>query len=625
MPNKSDAIMSRPFGERTPLVPRLRDGGPPRSRKRSRQQPHGDPSAVGFWSTAGAVGGPPTAARGPRALPGIVGHALKIGKTPIFFPLHNGSVLGYQHAMGKKNRAGRSRFAKDKAPVIPGLGADLPELRQTRALWQMNRFDESLRLFEEAAREHPQNLVALIDGSRALGARFEIARAESMLDRLMKLGAQQPDILHLAGQSYRMIFRPDKAMEYFQRVLAKSKEIPDAYLELAILYDRRHRVEEAHSLIEDCLRMEPGYLEAQLFKARLLRRMKDESASESLFRSLAANDQAHPMVRAQAWAEIAQTHDRGEEYQPAMEAMLKCKEFLLQREGPVRQESEVVLRHLCGLAESLTPAHFKGWAEAARAVPAKKVAVLASFPRSGTTLLEQVLDSHSGLVSSDEREAFARDIFPATWPTPATPVPTAGALDAVPLERLAALRERYLTYMEAALKEPIGDRVHLDKNPTLTLVLPGFLRLFPETHLLISLRDPRDVVISCFMQYLPLNPNSVCFLTLERTARRYSTDMSVWRKLRGMIASPWMEVRYEDTVADLEKEARRALEFLGLPWEPQVLNYRERLGRKAVGSPTYEAVSQPLYSRAIGRWKNYQRFLEPCLPILQPSIDAFGY
>src|SRR5258706_1842333 len=181
--------------------------------------------------------------------------------------------------MGRKNRASgltpnknQNRFGAEQSPVIPGLGADLPELRQARAFWQLNRFEDSLRLFEEAARAHPQNLVALIDGSRALGARFEIARAETMLDRLMKLGARQPDVLHLAGQSYRMIFRPDKAIECFQRVLSITKEIPDAYLELAILYERRHRVGEALSLIEDCLRTEPDYLEAHLFKARLDRK-----------------------------------------------------------------------------------------------------------------------------------------------------------------------------------------------------------------------------------------------------------------------------------------------------------------------------------------------------------------
>jgi len=521
--------------------------------------------------------------------------------------------------VGKKVRAPGS------SQIIPGLGTDLAELRQARSLWQLNRFDEALRMFEETARKYPQNLVALVDGSRALGARFEISRAESMIDRLIKLGAQNPDVLHLAGQSYRMIFRPNKAMHCFERVLAMTKKIPDAFLELAVLYERRHRVDEAFALIEDCLRADPDYLEANLFKARLLRRLKDAPASEALFRKLADNDQAHPMVRAQAWTELAQMHDRREEYAEAMRAMLECKEILQPHEAAMRQEADRVLRHLRGLAASLTAEHFQRWAESARQFLPKKVAVLSSFPRSGTTLLEQVLDSHSGLVSSDEREAFARDIFPAMWLTPATPAPTAEVFDKIPAERLAGLRDRYLAYMEAALDEPIGHRIHLDKNPTLTLVLPGFLRLFPEARLLIALRDPRDTILSCFMQYLPLNPNSVCFLTLERAAERYAIDMGVWRNLREIIASPWLEVRYEDTVANLEKETRRALDFLGLPWEREVLNYRERLATKVVGSPTYEAVSQPLYTRAIGRWKNYQKFLEPCLPTLEPFIEAFGY
>src|SRR5258708_9412063 len=268
-------------------------------------------------------------------------------------------------------------------------------------------------------------------------------------------------------------------------------------------------------------------------------------------------------------------HDRQEEFEPAMQAMVKCKEFLLPCEATLRQESEAVVRPLGGLAESLTPAHFQRWLEAGRTFPGRKMAVLASFPRSGTTLLERVLDSHSGLVSSDEREAFARDIFPAMWLTPATPLPTAEAFDAIPTPRLAALRERYLEYMGAALNEPIGDRIHLDKNPTLTLVLPGYLRLFPETRLLIALRDPRDVVISCFMQYLPLNTNSVCFLTLERAARRYAHDMGIWLGLRQMLCTPWIELRYEDCVANLEKESRRALQFLALPWDSRVLQYRE--------------------------------------------------
>ncbi len=509
--------------------------------------------------------------------------------------------------------------------VIPGLGVDVPELQQARALWQANRFDEALELFEGAVRKYPQNLVALVDASRALGARFEITRAEAIVDRLAKVAARNPELLHLAGQSYRMIFRPDKAIQCFERVLAQSRQIPDAQLELAVLYERRHRVAEALTLIEDCLRAAPDYLEAELFKGRLLRRLKDSAGADALFRDLSVNEQAHPQVRAQAWTEIALKQDQEGDYDGAMASLLEAKELLQPFAGALLEESEALQGHVRNLAESLTPAHFQRWVEVAKVFPQHQQAVLASFPRSGTTLIEQVLDSHPGLVSSDEREAFGRDIFPAIWRTPTTPLPTAASLDAAPRERLAAQRERYFAYMAAALNESIGDRVHLDKNPSLTPLLPGMLRLFPEAKLLIALRDPRDVVISCFMQYLPLNTNSVCFLTLERTAKRYAHDLKLWLTLREKIVSPWLEVRYEDCVGHLEREARRALDFLGLPWDPGVLAYRDRLKTKAVASPTYEAVSRPLYTSAIGRWENYRKHFESGLEILQPCVAAFGY
>ena len=517
------------------------------------------------------------------------------------------------------------RPKRGRPVVIAGLGVDLPDLQRARALWQQNRFDESVSLFEKTARAHPQNLVALVDASRALGARFEIARAEQLLDRLVKIGANRPDLLHLAGQSYRMIFRPEKAMDCFRQALAKTKAIPDAQLELAVLYERRHRVEEALSLIEDCLRGAPDYLEAQLFKGRLLRRMKDQAAAESIFRALASIEDGEPAVRAQAWAELAQAHDRRGEYDDAMRSMLRCKALMLAAEGPFKRESDAVLNQLTAICRGVTGGHFKKWADEGRAFPRRRVAALASFPRSGTTLIEQALDSHPDLVSSDEREAFARDIFPAMWLSATTRAPSVEALDSAPMQRLSAQRDRYLDYMAAALQEAIGGRIHLDKNPTLTLLLPAFLRLFPEASLLIALRDPRDVVVSCFMQYLPLNTNSVCYLTLERAARRYANDMAVWRDLRDKISAAWLELRYENCVGNLESEIRRCLEFLGLPWAPEVMNYRQRLKEKAVSSPTYEAVSQPLYTSAIGRWRHYQSYLEPCLEILAPSIAAFGY
>src|SRR5205823_2142245 len=177
------------------------------------------------------------------------------------------------------------------------------------------------------------------------------------------LGRHNPQVLHLAGQSYRMIYRPEKAIECFQRALARSKDISDAHLELAVLYERRHRLDEALACIKECLRIKPDYHEAQLLKARLLRRLKDEAGSDAILRSLTTREQVHPLVRAQGWAEMAQACDRRGEYEQAMHAMLRCKELLREQEKPFLEESEQLQRILAALAGSLTPAHLRRWAE----------------------------------------------------------------------------------------------------------------------------------------------------------------------------------------------------------------------------------------------------------------------
>jgi hypothetical protein len=102
--------------------------------------------------------------------------------------------------------------------------------------------------------------------------------------------------------------------------------------------------------------------------------------------------------------------------------------------------------------------------------------------------------------------------------------------------------------------------------------------------------------------------------------------MGVWLRLREMLdTESWQEVRYEDLVRDLPAVARRTLEFLKLPWEEAVLNYREHLAGKTVHSPTYLDVAKPLHGKPIGRWKNYARWLEPCLPGLERFVQELGY
>ena len=84
-------------------------------------------------------------------------------------------------------------------------------------------------------------------------------------------------------------------------------------------------------------------------------------------------------------------------------------------------------------------------------------------------------------------------------------------------------------------------------------------------------------------------------------------------------------MRYEDLVDDLESTARRTLEFLDVPWDASVLGFDKHAATKVVRSPTYADVKKPVYRGAMGRWRNYQKYLEPYLEKLEPYVKAFGY
>jgi hypothetical protein len=239
--------------------------------------------------------------------------------------------------------------------------------------------------------------------------------------------------------------------------------------------------------------------------------------------------------------------------------------------------------------------------------------------------VEQVLDSHAELISADEFDVFTQWIFlpiVRKFPYSATLLEI---LNNVPQAVRQQARATYWQQTEAIFDEPIADRMLLDKNPGMMILLPVINWAFPEMKMLIALRDPRDVVLSCFMQKVPLTPISSNWLSLADAASYYARTMQTWLAVRGLATSPWLEFRYEDVVADLEREARKILSFLGLPWDDRVLKFYEHAREKLVRSPTYKDVTQPVYHKSVGRWQHYARHFEPVLEILAPYVKEFGY
>jgi tetratricopeptide (TPR) repeat protein len=496
-------------------------------------------------------------------------------------------------------------------------------LAVAHALWADGKFDEAIRKFNEAVREAPNEPTVLIEAARALGKRYQIERSETLLERALRLAPRAVAVLHTVGETYLMIGRQKKAEACLRRACALV-ESPQSLLALAKICERRHELDEAADLVARILCAEPLAIPALLLRARLERRRGDRQQADATLRQIIARGAGHPTLVAEAYGELCITLDAAGDYDSAWNAALECKRILLGCETAAWQAAQFVLARCERMIEELSPEHFERWRWTSDDGAPQRLALLTGFPRTGTTLLEQVLDAHPQVVSSEEKEVFSADIFPQLGAGRSPDAPLIAILDEAPRETLAAARQRYLATMEAMLGEPFGGRLHLDKNPAMNLMIPPMKRVFPELKLVIALRDPRDVILSCFLRYLPINPVSVCFLTLERTVERYLLDMGAWLKMRDMTGA-WVEIRYERLVSDLRTEAGRVQDALQLPWDDSVLAYRGRGERKIVLSPTYEEVSRPVFTTSVGRWQNYERQLAPVLARLAPLAKALSY
>jgi tetratricopeptide (TPR) repeat protein len=494
--------------------------------------------------------------------------------------------------------------------------------------WSHELRFKSIRLLTEALRRDPANPDIILSLATACGKQRHYEKAESLLARLLELMPRKANIYRRVAQTYVTIERQERAVECFRRSLELNRD-PSAtvptLLELAQMYERFHQLDEARAVIDEALRLDPGNADGQLQQAILHRRTGAADQAEAALRSITASAAAKPHIRIMAWYELAQLLDDHGRYDEAYQAFVAAKQLMAPHASAFREQNQTTLVRNKEMLAALDETHYAKWRELAQTDTPYRFAVLTSHPRSGTTLVEQVLDSHDELKSADEFDVFSQWIHAPLFRRfrPGTPVLT--VLEHVPPAVRQQARATYWRHTEAIFDEPIGSRMLLDKNPGMTILLPMINWAFPEMKMLIALRDPRDVVLSCFMQKVPLTPISSNWLNLADAAEYYSRSMDTWLAVRRLSPSPWLEFRYEDVVANLEREARKILEFLGLPWDERVLKFYEHAREKIVRSPTYKDVTQPVYHKSVGRWQHYARHFDPVLQQLEPFVKEFGY
>jgi tetratricopeptide (TPR) repeat protein len=244
---------------------------------------------------------------------------------------------------------------------------------------------------------------------------------------------------------------------------------------------------------------------------------------------------------------------------------------------------------------------------------------LVGFPRSGTTLLENVLAAHSEVVSLEERdclEAASSDFLTS-----------AGGLEqlaGISREEADRHRQAYWSAVRSFGIEP-GGRMFIDKMPLSSVALPLIAKLFPNARILFARRDPRDVVLSCFRRRFGMNPSMYQLLTLDGAATYYDAVMRLSELYRDILPLPQHIVRYESLVEDFEGTASAACDFLGLEWQSGMREFAAKARNRGISTPSAAQVARGLNRDGQGVWRRYRDQMAPVLPILDPWVRRFGY
>ena len=264
---------------------------------------------------------------------------------------------------------------------------------------------------------------------------------------------------------------------------------------------------------------------------------------------------------------------------------------------------------------------YANWKPLSGPSPSESPVFVIGFPRSGTTLLEQMLDAHPDFRSMDERGYIYQLIERMERAGQHYPDDLADLTQ----DEADQLRAIYWRLVDRTLPD-LGRHRLVDKNPLNMLCLPMILRLFPNARVILCLRHPCDVLLSCSMQPFRSPTFMVMCSSLQRLARGYADAFEQCCRYIDVFNPQVLEWRYESVVDDFDGAVARLGKFLAVAEASAFAGYAAHArAKRFIGTPSYARVTEPVNRAAVGRWKNYREQFEPTLSALRPWFERFDY
>lgn len=483
------------------------------------------------------------------------------------------------------------------------------------ALAAMGSYQDAALAFEKSLTLKPDFLTAQTNLANCCFELRDFTLAEHHYRQVLASDPSNVTAAHNLGQVFYLTQRISEAIDYFQHAADAAPTVAEFRANLATMQEADNQLDAADTSARAALAAEPHNVMAAVTLARVLRRRE---LLEEALATLAAADLSASLPRTAIayWSERGQILDALGRYREAFDAYTKSKALLAETRTH-QYDGQATDKALARERASLTPERLTAWAfkpEPSTPTPL----FIVGFPRSGTTLLEQMLGCHSLIVPCGELEtAVEREASSPEYPERLL------ALNETDRHaQLAALRTDYLAELHKHAEHSPEARYASDKLP-LNLMRIGLIRLlFPEARIIHVLRHPLDSVLSAY--FTPFLFGHEWSLRLADTARQFALSWTHAETMRQLPDTRFLRVRYEDLVTQPEPILKEILSFLDLPWEPACLNFNQ--SARTARTASYAQVTRTLYQTSKKRYLHYLVCIDAeTLALLTPIIAEAGY
>jgi Tfp pilus assembly protein PilF len=473
------------------------------------------------------------------------------------------------------------------------------------ALIRMGKFEDALAAAEQAVRLLPGLAPAVNHKGLALQGLGRHSDAEEQFHKALNLDPAFAEAHRNLGSSLVEQGRLDEGARSFRQALTLRPDLADAHIVLADVMKMQGLFSDAVAHLRLALRINPqlGLVWCNLseFVTQDLCRLSEDELGQ--IRALLAAKQPSILDRSLLHHALANVHDHHGEYDAAFSHFLQGNGYRkqwLQQQGRNFDAAAHCL-YVDHLLSQFGAAYFEQ--QFTESSASELPIFVVGMPRSGTTLVQQILSSHSAMAAAGELSDMGRIVtdlerhggiannYPANSPSPE------GA-------DLHAHADRYLSHLRA-LGGNSALRV-VDKTPENFLHLGIIAKVFPQAHIIHCRRDPLDVCLSCYFQNFKGVDYSWSLEDLGCYHQQYQRLMTHWKNVLPLRI---MEVRYEDLVTHQEEVSRKMIDFCGLPWENRCLAFHTN--PRPVQTVSAVQVRRPMYASSIGRWRKYAQHLDP--------------